>query len=78
MIKIQVNDNSLLVENYQNKLNNLSWLDVVDNLELHDLFIRIDNFKNIPVAKYKGKKYIVNDCHIAQLETQNRIVFKKI
>lgn len=77
MVKIEVNDNSLLVENYQNILNNLSWLDVADKLEDHGVFIRIDNSINVPIATYKQHKYIVKDSHINQLENENQVVFQK-
>ena len=78
MIKIQVNENSLLIENYQNKDNNLSFIDIADNLELKGVFIRIDNLRNIPILTYKCKKYLVTDAHIEQLETKNKVVFKKL
>ena len=78
MVKITENENNLLIENYQNKLNNLSFLDVADNLELQGIFIRIDNSLNIPILHYKKQKYLVNDCHIEQLENENKVVFKKI
>ena len=74
---IKENDNNLLIENYQNK-DNLSFLDIADNLEDHDVFIRIDNNLNIPILHYKNHKYIIEDCHIEQLESENRVIFKKI
>ena len=77
MIQIQVKENSLLIENYNDNCN-LNFLDIADNLEDHDVCIRIDNSLNIPVLSYKGRKYLVNDCHIEQLETKNKVVFQKI
>ena len=77
MVKITENENNLLIENYQNK-DNLNFLDVADNLEDHDVFIRIDNNINIPILTYKNHKYIIEDCHIEQLETQNKVVFQKL
>jgi hypothetical protein len=73
MIKIIEESDKLIIENYQNRLINLTWLDVVDALEIKGLFIRIDNALNIPVASYHGKKYIVEDCYIELMENANRM-----
>ena len=77
-MKIKENDNNLIVENYNDNNVLLNFLDIADNLEDHGVFIRIDNSLNVPILLYKKTKYLVNDCHIAQLETQNRIVFQKL
>lgn len=67
----------LIIENYQNKPMTLSWLDVVDNLELQGVSIRI-GIENIPILYYKNEKYIVNDEHIKRLETCNVINFERV
>ena len=77
MVKIQVKENSLVIENYNINCN-LSWLDVADALELQGIYIRIDNSLNVPILIYKKQKYLVTDSHIEQLETANRVVFQKL
>jgi len=72
MVEIIQKENKLIVENYQNKISNLTWLDVVDNLELYGLFIRA-KIDGTVKASYKGKKYIVDDSHIERMEQANRL-----
>lgn len=69
----QTSDNKLVIENYNNKLNNLCFFDVLDGLESQGVTIRLNEHNGNVAFIYNRKVYPLNDSHIATLENYNRI-----
>jgi hypothetical protein len=69
----QINDNKLVIENYNNKLNNLCFFDVLDGLESQGISIRLNEYNGNVSFIYNRKVYPLRDSDIATLENYNRI-----
>jgi len=76
MLSIQVKENKLILENYQNKVSNLSFFDVLWTLEENGINFRTIN--DIFHFLYRGKLYICPDEGIIELEQRNYIELQKV
>jgi len=75
-LNIKQNETTLTIENYQNKISNIPFFDVLDNLEMNGIIIRLNEYNGNVNFIYNRKVYPLNDGDISTLENCNVITLK--
>lgn len=73
-LNIKQNNDTLTIENYQNRVSNIPFFDILDMLENNGITIRLNEYNGNIAFIYNRKVYPLNDSHIATLENSNIII----